>query len=88
MTKGVRMPSAEITIKVGRDGKDYIDITDKRIAYKRSRIAISSSGETISIKVDAEDPRALFASMNSILKQFRIISSVDEMILSEAQKAA
>ena len=71
------MHRAVLKIEIGKNAKDYLDIIDKGIDYKRSRTRMTGGRGTITIEITAEDSRALIASMNGALKQLRIVSSVD-----------
>lgn len=76
----MHLPKAIIKIKLGKDPKDYIEIIGKSTTYKRSRIRMSRKGEEISALVEAKDSRALLASMQSLLKQLRVVAGVDSML--------
>jgi tRNA threonylcarbamoyladenosine modification (KEOPS) complex Pcc1 subunit len=69
-----------INIELGKDAKDYLGIMDKDLKFKRSTVRIGARGRSIVIKVDAADEIAMFASLNSALKQLRIISKVGNSI--------
>ena len=73
------MYSASIKLNLGKNAKEYFQLLDKRINYKRSRLKISSSGDTIHMEIQAQDPVALIASINSILKQFRIMGNAQKL---------
>ncbi len=75
--------SARLEIELGDSTLDYADIMDSVREYKRSRISASGKNGTVTITVEAEDPRALLASLNGMLKQLRIISSVGAAIRIE-----
>ena len=57
-----------------------ICLTGKDINYKRSSVKISGNKDSMEIAIKADDPRALLASANSVLKQLRIISEVDSLL--------
>jgi len=59
---------------------------DKKADYKRSSVRYRIKGNAIEIEVEASDPVALVASLNSSIKQLRIISSVDSAITKLAKK--
>jgi tRNA threonylcarbamoyladenosine modification (KEOPS) complex Pcc1 subunit len=69
-----------VSIELGKDAKDYIKIMDKDLSFKRSTCRIRAKGNRIEITVEAADNVAMFASLNSALKQLRIISSVDSKL--------
>lgn len=83
----MQLPEANITINVGKDPKDYIDIIGKSITYKRSNISLSQKGKEIKVVIEAKDSRALLASMQSLMKQFRIINNVDNMLETMTKKS-
>jgi|GEM_PF-3572495 tRNA threonylcarbamoyladenosine modification (KEOPS) complex Pcc1 subunit len=83
----MHLPEANITINVGKDPKDYIDIIGKSITYKRSNIRLSQKGKEIKAVIEAKDSRALLASMQSLMKQFRIINNVDNMLEKMTKKS-
>ena len=72
--------SARLEIELGDSTLDYADIMDSVREYKRSRVSASGKNGTVTIAVEADDPRALLASLNGMLKQLRIISSVGAAI--------
>ncbi len=74
------MPSAEINIDLGDEAKSYLRVMDKDIAFKRSKVTTSSKGGRITIKIVADDQIALVASMNSMLKQMLVISTVKDVV--------
>ncbi|MEM0087294.1 MAG: KEOPS complex subunit Pcc1 [Candidatus Micrarchaeaceae archaeon] len=73
------MPNATIKISIG-EAKDYIKVMDKEIKYKRSKISVKESKDSITINIASNDSRALLASMNSIMKQLNVISSVKSLV--------
>ncbi len=79
------MPKAVLQIETGKNAKDYIDIIEKEIHYKRSNVTISGRGADISIKVEAADLTALIASMGSVLRQLRIVEDAEEMISKQGK---
>lgn len=80
------MPNASITIDIGKNPKDYIDVIGASITYKRSRVKISQNGNLIKAEIDADDSRALLASIGSITKQFRIIGNVERILDGMSRK--
>jgi tRNA threonylcarbamoyladenosine modification (KEOPS) complex Pcc1 subunit len=70
--------SAVIKLNLGERSEDYVAIVDKDIDYKRSRVTARKGRGSLIINIEAEDQVALFASMNSMLKQLRIIGNVDK----------
>ncbi len=81
------MPEARIEIDIGKEGPRYLRIMDKDIEYKRSSVSTSTSNGKILIKIKADDATALVASMNSMLKQMRVISGV-KSALKKVRKPA
>lgn len=78
--EGAKALEASMTIKLGKKAKEYICLTGKDINYKRSSVKISGHKDSMEIAIKADDPRALLASANSVLKQLRIISEVDSLL--------
>lgn len=76
------MPTANITINIGKDPKDYIDVIGKSASYKRSKVKISQKGNQIMTVIEAQDSRALLASIGSVMKQLRIVNNIDNMLES------
>lgn len=52
---------------------------DKGIRFKRSKVSAKPVKGGMEITINSDDTIALIASMNSMLKQFRVISSVREV---------
>jgi tRNA threonylcarbamoyladenosine modification (KEOPS) complex Pcc1 subunit len=73
------MYSALIRLNLGKDANDYIKIMDRKVRFKRSRMAIKKVRNDIVIKIDSDDRTALLASINSVLKQIRVISNVSKL---------
>ena len=78
MFKGVKI-KAQLIIELGKKAKDYIKVMDMPKEYKRSKLKIKEKGGKITLDIEANDPVALIASLSSIIKQMRVISSVDEI---------
>ncbi len=68
---------------MGKGAKDYLSVMDKELEYKRSRVMVKESKGSIVITVEADDPRALLASLNGALKQLRVVSNVDIGLLEK-----
>ncbi|MGC8699716.1 MAG: KEOPS complex subunit Pcc1 [Candidatus Micrarchaeia archaeon] len=73
---------ALLEIYLGKDAKNYIKIMDMPKDYKRSKIRIKEEKGKISIEIDSNDAVAMIASLNSIIKQFRVISSIGKVVES------
>jgi tRNA threonylcarbamoyladenosine modification (KEOPS) complex Pcc1 subunit len=71
---------ADIEIKFKGNPKDYVSILGKAPEYDRSSVEINAGKDSLKIHVSAVDAAALFASMNSALKQIRVISRVDDAL--------
>ena len=71
--------TASIVLDLGEKSEDYIKIMDKRIDFKRSKASVKRNGSKIAISVRAEDPVALVSSINSFLKQVRIIGNAEKL---------
>ncbi len=80
------MPKATVTIETGKDPKDYIEIIGKKLDFKRSKVRMSRKGRQISALVESNDSRALLAALQSLMKQLRIVNSVDKMLDEMAEK--
>ena len=76
---GVRLPSAKLRIELGKSAKGHFRILDKKDVYKRSKVKYRSSNGALEITVTASDPVALVSSLNGVLKQLRIITTVDKV---------
>ncbi len=66
-----------LKVQVGKGATDYLSVIDNKLDYERSKVRITRSKDSLTINVEAEDPRALLASLNGALKQLRVVSSVD-----------
>lgn len=71
---------ATLTLKLGPRAKEYVKIVGKGERYKRGATSFKATKDTIEVKVEANDPIALLASVASALKQLRVISDVDSLI--------
>lgn len=82
------MLSASLKIGLGKGAEDCIRLLDKGVRYKRSSVKYRSGKGVLEIRVTAQDPVALVSSLNSALKQLRIITSVDKIVskLAAAEK--
>ncbi len=69
------MNSATLYVEIGKDAKDYVKVMDKDISLKRSKMKVSTEKNKIKIEIEAEDNVALLSSLNSIIKQMRIIGN-------------
>ncbi|MGC8587187.1 MAG: KEOPS complex subunit Pcc1 [Candidatus Micrarchaeia archaeon] len=70
---------ANINIYIDKRAKDYTLLFDK-VKYKRSGADVKVDGGRISIKISARDATALFATINSVMKQFAIISKTEKLL--------
>ena len=73
------MYRATLTLELDKKAEDYIKILDKKRTYKRSSVVAKRKGDTILVEINAEDPIALIASLNSFLKQVRIIGNAERL---------
>ncbi|MDE1827619.1 MAG: hypothetical protein KGH65_00450 [Candidatus Micrarchaeota archaeon] len=73
------MFSASVKLELGKEAKEYFALLDKKLNYKRSKVSVKLSKNTLLIEVKAEDPIALVASIGSILKQIRIIGNAEKL---------
>jgi len=71
--------AANINIYIDKHAKDYTSLID-RVKYKRSRIAIRRKGNIVSVDISSDDATALFATINSVMKQFMIISKTKKLL--------
>jgi tRNA threonylcarbamoyladenosine modification (KEOPS) complex Pcc1 subunit len=60
--------------------KDYIKIMDKPKGYERSGIEVKALRKSLVININAKDAHALIATLNSVVKQLRVISSTNTLI--------
>ena len=67
-------------IMTGNDPKDYIEIIGKSMTYKRSRVSLSRKGREVHAVVDADDSRAMLASLQSLTKQLKVVESVGSLL--------
>ena len=74
------MYNANVRLNLGKRAREYFKLLDKGIIYKRSRLKIRADPQTISIEIEAEDPIALIASLNSVLRQLRIIGNAERLL--------
>ena len=74
------MPSARLRMKLGRGAKDYARIIGPGAKYKRGKVTFRSEGDSLEVAVTASDAVALLASLNSALKQLRVVAGVDKAI--------
>lgn len=74
------MYSANLELNLGEKAKDYLKIMDKKISYKRSSVSVKRKGNLLFVKISADDPVALIASLNSVLKQVRIIGNAQRLL--------
>lgn len=70
---------ASLTLELDKRAEDYIKIIDKKRAYKRSSVIAKRKGNTIIVEIKADDPIALIASLNSFLKQVKIIGNAEKL---------
>jgi tRNA threonylcarbamoyladenosine modification (KEOPS) complex Pcc1 subunit len=61
------------------NAKDYIDVMESKLNYKRSDVKVSIKGNELDITINAKDNVALLASMQSVLKRIRIISNIESI---------
>ncbi|MDE1850748.1 MAG: hypothetical protein KGH54_03070 [Candidatus Micrarchaeota archaeon] len=73
------MYSASVKLELGKEAKEYFVLLDKKLNYKRSKVSVKLSKNTLIIQVRANDPVALVASINSVLKQIRIIGNAEKL---------
>ena len=66
-------------LDLGKKAKFYTELLDKKINYKRSRVSVKRASNILTVEVKADDPVALVASMNSVLKQIRIIGNAEKL---------
>jgi tRNA threonylcarbamoyladenosine modification (KEOPS) complex Pcc1 subunit len=71
---------AKINIYIGNESKIIVSLMDREIKYKRSRITVKRHGGAIDITVHADDPVALISSINSVIKQLRVITRANKVM--------
>ncbi len=55
--------------------------------YKRSKVAVKGSKGSIAFEIESEDVVALVATLSSIVKQLRVISSVGSLVGKEGKES-
>ncbi len=56
-------------------GLDYSKIIDVKSKYKRSSISVKEGESSIEFRIGAEDPVALRASVNAVMRSIEIIEN-------------
>ena len=56
-------------------GLDYSNIMDIKSKYKRSSISVKGGKSSIEFRIGAEDPVALRASVNAVMRSVEIIEN-------------
>ena len=79
------MLNATLRIRIGKDAKEYVKIVGKGERYKRGSISFSSKGNEIAVNVKADDAAALLASLNSALKQLRVVNEINSIFGSRTK---
>lgn len=74
------MLNATLKLNLGAKAKDYVKVTGKGEKYKRGSVVFKANNGTIEIKVQANDPVALLASVSSAVKQLKVVSDVDSLM--------
>ncbi len=74
------MYKASIILFDAKKANDYARVIDSKIGYKHSKVSAKVGPKGLMITVDADDQVSLFATMNSVLKQLRIIGNIDKRI--------
>lgn len=69
-----------MTLKLGPKAKEYYKVIEKNRKYRRSTVNCTLNNGTIKIEVEASAPVALISSLNSVLKQLRVIGEVDSAV--------
>ncbi|MDE1857103.1 MAG: hypothetical protein KGH98_03405 [Candidatus Micrarchaeota archaeon] len=66
------MHRAEITVTKSA-GVNYLKVIGSKREYKRSSVSMSETKTEITVRIKAEDPTALKASINSVLNDIEIV---------------
>ncbi len=74
------MLSATLEIKLGEGAHDYSELVDSLKGFRHSTIKTTGKKDSVVITVEAESPKVLLSSLNAMLKQLRIVSSVGSAI--------
>ena len=74
------MYKASIRLSLGKRANDYFKVMDKNVPFKRSSAKISRKGGEININIEANDPVALISTINSFMKQIRVIGDVEKLV--------
>jgi tRNA threonylcarbamoyladenosine modification (KEOPS) complex Pcc1 subunit len=77
--------NATLRIRIGKNAREYVKIVGRGEKYKRGSISFSSKGNEIAVDVKANDAAALLASLNSALKQLRVVNDVDSIFRSKTK---
>jgi tRNA threonylcarbamoyladenosine modification (KEOPS) complex Pcc1 subunit len=77
--------NANLRIRIGKDAKEYVRIVGRGEKYKRGSISFSSKGKEIAVNVKANDAAALLASLNSALKQLRVVNDINSIFGSKTK---
>lgn len=73
------MYKASIKFELGEKAQDYFSIMDKKVNFKKSKAKVTRKGGSISIEVEAQSPVALVSTINSFMKQIRIIGGIEKL---------
>lgn len=79
--------TANIKINLGDEPQKYVTLTKGKAAYKRSSIKISKKNNLVNVDIEAKDGTALLSSINSVIKQFRVITNTSRMIDRMSKKS-
>ncbi len=80
------MPNATMTINLGKDPDAHVRVIGGRASGKRSSRTVTRKGMQVRVRIEAKDPRALFASMQGVMKQFMILDGIDALAEGKKEK--
>ncbi|MGC8537443.1 MAG: KEOPS complex subunit Pcc1 [Candidatus Micrarchaeia archaeon] len=90
MRKSDAMPTGAYssTLHISKlPGLDYSKIIDIKSRYKRSRISIKEGKSAIEFVINAEDPVALRASLNAVMRSMEVIENAYKAKLPARSKS-
>ncbi len=74
------MPDAILKLKLGPRARDYVKIVGKGERYKRGSVSFKATNDSVEIRVEADDPVALLASVSSAVKQLKVVGDVGSLL--------
>ena len=72
------MPKSQILIELDNP-EDYFEILEGD-KFKDSKVDMKVKGKTLQVKIVSKDPRALVATLGSVIKQVRIVNQTMDLV--------